>query len=138
MKTCQGQLSSQSRTPCICSVWSELSKICKELLQIAAKPGYVQSWLILQIKAEFKSIDLHHLLVCYIFCIKHNGPTHSGSLVRCGDSCISLLWNHVLACISIVGVKKLPIFLHKTIAIWPTDQMHQKLKSPSISLCLPT
>ena len=75
MKTCQGQLSSQSRTPCICYVWSDLSEICNVLLQIAAKPGYVQSWLILQIKAEFKSIDLHHLLVCYIFCIKHNGPT---------------------------------------------------------------
>ena len=63
---------------------------------------------------------------------------YSGSLVRFGDSCISLLGNHVLACISIVCVKKLAIFLHKTIAIWPTDQMHKKFKSPSISLCLPT
>ena len=60
------------------------------------------------------------------------------SLVRFGDSCISLLGNHVLACISIVGVKKLPLFLNKTIALWPTDQMDQILKSPSISLCLPT
>ena len=63
---------------------------------------------------------------------------HGGPLVRFGDLCISLLGNHVLAYICIVGVKKLPIFLHKTIAIRPTDQMHQKLKSPSISLCLPT
>ena len=63
---------------------------------------------------------------------------HSGSLVRFGDSCISLLGNHVLACISIVRVKKLAIFLHKTKALWPTDQMHPNLKSPSISLCLPT
>ena len=62
----------------------------------------------------------------------------SGSLVRFGDSCISLLGNLVLACISIVGVKKLPMFLHKTISIWPTDQMYQKLKSPSVSFCLPT
>ena len=41
---------------------------------------------------------------------------HNGSLVMFGDSCIFLLGNHVLAWISIVGVKKLPIFLHKTIA----------------------
>ena len=48
---------------CSCYLWSDLSEICNAVLQIAAKPGYVQSWLILQIKAEFKSIDLHYLLV---------------------------------------------------------------------------
>ena len=56
-----------------------------------------------------------------------------GSLDEFADTCISLLGNHVLACISIVGVKKLVIFVHKTIALLPTDQMHPKLKSPSIS-----
>ena len=67
-----------------------------------------------------------------------SNPGHSSSSDGFGDSCILLLGNHVLTCITIVGVKKLAIFLHKTVVIWPTDQMHQKLKSPSISLCLPT
>ena len=40
-----------------------------------------------------------------------------------GDTCILLLENHVFACISTVSVKKLAIFLLKTIAIWPTDQI---------------
>ena len=29
----------------------------------AAKPGYVESWLIIQMKAEFKSIDIHFICV---------------------------------------------------------------------------
>ena len=41
----------------------DFSEICSKHMLIAAKPGYVESWLILQIKAEFKSIDLHHFLV---------------------------------------------------------------------------
>ena len=39
-------------------------QIGRKLLQISARrPGDVESWLILQIKAEFKTNDLYFLLV---------------------------------------------------------------------------
>ena len=52
----------------------------------------------LQIKAEFKSIDLHSLLVWYIFYIKHNGPTlmdfepQYPQLKNCGPEQNSMFW----------------------------------------------
>ena len=98
-------------------------------------------WVMHRCLTTLSKLALSRAYHSFIGSTKHCHPTtivHRGSLDGFGDSCISLLRNHVLACISIAGVKKLPIFLHKTIAIWPTDQMHQKLKSPSISLCLPT
>ena len=57
---------------CSCYLWSDLSEICKRLLQIVAKPDYVEWWFMLQIKAWYPSSHLSHCWVSKVSYIKHN------------------------------------------------------------------
>ena len=54
---------SQSRTPCVCYVWSDLSDICSKPLQIGTKPGYVNRELADTCKLKLSS----KALICIIF-----------------------------------------------------------------------
>ena len=63
--------------------------------------------------AHFKSCEMSPYMVklaSSLQIIMVSIPMHSGSLVRFGDFCISLLGNHVLACTSLWGCKVGNIF----------------------------